>query len=143
MQQKAKETAAPNADAADRDGPLLDLSDSAVKKMIKSAKARGYVTYDELNEVLGPGREQRRHHMSFINLGGRAFYRTFNLRTHLLFQSLSVADMPALIAVMSSTDAKGPERALGAKFYAQVEDESIEPQSPLWVISGSVPATIG
>jgi RNA polymerase primary sigma factor len=52
MQQKAKETAAPNADAADRDGPLLDLSDSAVKKMIKSAKARGYVTYDELNEVL-------------------------------------------------------------------------------------------
>ena len=33
------------------DGPLLDLSDAAVKKMIKAAKKRGYVTYDELNEV--------------------------------------------------------------------------------------------
>ena len=52
MQQKAKEPAAQKAEAADRDGPLLDLSDSAVKRMIKSAKARGYVTYDELNEVL-------------------------------------------------------------------------------------------
>ncbi len=34
------------------DGPLLDMSDAAVKKMIKLAKQRGYVTYDELNEVL-------------------------------------------------------------------------------------------
>jgi RNA polymerase primary sigma factor len=34
------------------DGPLLDLSDAAVKRMIKAAKKRGYVTYDELNEVL-------------------------------------------------------------------------------------------
>ncbi|WP_417686319.1 RNA polymerase sigma factor RpoD [Roseibium sp.] len=34
------------------DGPLLDLSQAAVKKMIKAAKKRGYVTYDELNEVL-------------------------------------------------------------------------------------------
>ncbi len=34
------------------DGPLLDLSDAAVKRMIKLAKKRGYVTYDELNEVL-------------------------------------------------------------------------------------------
>jgi len=35
-----------------QDGPLLDLSDAAVKRMIKLAKKRGYVTYDELNEVL-------------------------------------------------------------------------------------------
>ncbi len=35
-----------------QDGPLLDLSDAAVKRMIKIAKKRGYVTYDELNEVL-------------------------------------------------------------------------------------------
>ena len=35
-----------------QDGPLLDLSDAAVKKMIKVAKKRGYVTYDELNSVL-------------------------------------------------------------------------------------------
>jgi RNA polymerase primary sigma factor len=34
------------------DSPLLDLSDAAVKRMIKLAKKRGYVTYDELNEVL-------------------------------------------------------------------------------------------
>ena len=34
------------------DGPLLDLSDDAVKKMIKTAKKRGYVTIDELNQVL-------------------------------------------------------------------------------------------
>lgn len=34
------------------DGPLLDLSDAAVKRMIKIAKKRGYVTYDELNEVM-------------------------------------------------------------------------------------------
>ncbi|MGA2128901.1 MAG: RNA polymerase sigma factor region1.1 domain-containing protein, partial [Xanthobacteraceae bacterium] len=34
------------------DSPLLDLSDAAVRKMIKSAKKRGYVTYEQLNAVL-------------------------------------------------------------------------------------------
>jgi RNA polymerase primary sigma factor len=34
------------------DSPLLDLSDAAVKKMIKAAKKRGYVTIEELNEVM-------------------------------------------------------------------------------------------
>ncbi|WP_026380038.1 RNA polymerase sigma factor RpoD [Afifella pfennigii] len=34
------------------DGPLLDLSDAAVKRMIKEAKKRGYVTVDQLNAVL-------------------------------------------------------------------------------------------
>jgi RNA polymerase primary sigma factor len=37
---------------ADRDSPLLDMSDSAVKKFIKAAKAKGYVTYEDLNKVL-------------------------------------------------------------------------------------------
>src|SRR3974390_908708 len=37
------------------DGPLLDLSDAAVKKMIKVAKKRGFVTIDELNGVLPDG----------------------------------------------------------------------------------------
>src|SRR5690606_40536456 len=37
------------------DSPLLDLSDDAVKKMIKVAKQRGYVTMDELNAVLPSG----------------------------------------------------------------------------------------
>jgi RNA polymerase primary sigma factor len=39
-------------EAPPQDGPLLDLSDAAVKKMIKEAKKRGYVTMDELNSVL-------------------------------------------------------------------------------------------
>src|SRR4051794_21028799 len=34
------------------DGPLLDLTDAGVKKFIKQAKTRGYVTMDELNKVL-------------------------------------------------------------------------------------------
>src|SRR5271154_2202621 len=37
---------------APSDGPLLDLTDAGVKKFIKQAKARGYVTMDELNKVL-------------------------------------------------------------------------------------------
>ncbi len=37
---------------AGADGPVLDLSDAAVKRLIKLAKARGYVTLDELNAVL-------------------------------------------------------------------------------------------
>ena len=39
-------------DAPERDSPLLDLSDQAVKRLLKTAKARGYVTYDQLNSVL-------------------------------------------------------------------------------------------
>ncbi|HMO30043.1 sigma-70 family RNA polymerase sigma factor, partial [Enterovirga sp.] len=34
------------------DGPLLDLSDQGVRRMIRAAKKRGYVTVEELNEVL-------------------------------------------------------------------------------------------
>ncbi|QTC87143.1 RNA polymerase sigma factor RpoD [Brevundimonas pondensis] len=37
---------------ANTDGPLLDLTDAGVKKFIKQAKARGYVTMEELNKVL-------------------------------------------------------------------------------------------
>ncbi len=36
------------------DGPLMDGMSAAVKKMIAKAKERGYVTYDELNQVLPP-----------------------------------------------------------------------------------------
>jgi RNA polymerase primary sigma factor len=39
-------------DAPEKDAPILDLTDAAVKRMIKAAKARGSVTYDELNAVL-------------------------------------------------------------------------------------------
>src|SRR5204862_4941416 len=34
------------------DSPLLDLSDAAVKKLIRGAKKRGYVTVDQINSVL-------------------------------------------------------------------------------------------
>jgi RNA polymerase primary sigma factor len=34
------------------DGPLLDLTDAAVKRMLKIAKKRGWVTQEELNAVL-------------------------------------------------------------------------------------------
>src|SRR5580658_5695839 len=44
-------TEAPETPAAP-DGPLLDLTDAGVKKFIKQAKTRGYVTMDELNKVL-------------------------------------------------------------------------------------------
>ncbi len=35
-----------------QDGPLLDMSEKAVKDLIKKAKKAGYVTYDVLNRVL-------------------------------------------------------------------------------------------
>jgi RNA polymerase primary sigma factor len=47
-----KATDAPEKDSSDAPSPLLDLSDAAVKKMIKQAKKRGFVTFDQLNEVL-------------------------------------------------------------------------------------------
>ncbi len=47
---KIENEAAATVDAAD--GPLLDLNDAAVKRMIKLAKKRGFVTYAELNAVL-------------------------------------------------------------------------------------------
>nr|WP_321482297.1 RNA polymerase sigma factor RpoD [uncultured Cohaesibacter sp.] len=40
------------SESSSSDAPLLDMTDTAVKQMIKTAKKRGYVTYDELNEVL-------------------------------------------------------------------------------------------
>src|SRR6202790_3318577 len=51
-EQDDKAADAPEKDAADAPSPLLDLSDAAVKKMIKEAKKRGFVTFDQLNEVL-------------------------------------------------------------------------------------------
>ncbi|MPZ40876.1 MAG: RNA polymerase sigma factor RpoD [Rhizobiales bacterium] len=55
-----KESAAVKEEAPEKDAPetpdtplpLLDLSDAAVKKLIRTAKKRGYVTHDEINAVL-------------------------------------------------------------------------------------------
>lgn len=52
MATKAKENEKQESSAETQDGPLLDLSASSVKKMIRAAKKRGYVTYEVLNEVL-------------------------------------------------------------------------------------------
>ena len=43
------------APAEQTDGPLLDLTDASVKRMVKLAKKRGYITYEEVNEVLPEG----------------------------------------------------------------------------------------
>ncbi|MEL6817274.1 MAG: RNA polymerase sigma factor RpoD [Pseudomonadota bacterium] len=53
MATKVKENKEAEADGeTTTDGPLLDLSDDSVKKLIKAAKKRGYVTMDEINAVL-------------------------------------------------------------------------------------------
>ena len=48
----AKDTDQPKDDETQDGGVMLDMSQAAVKKMIAQAKARGYITYDELNEVM-------------------------------------------------------------------------------------------
>ena len=52
---KEKKEEAPEKEAPDTPDtplPLLDLSDAAVKKLIRNAKKRGYVTHDQINSVL-------------------------------------------------------------------------------------------
>ena len=50
----SKDTEKPDSGAPEtsNDSPLIDQNDAAVKKLIKVAKKRGYVTYEELNAVL-------------------------------------------------------------------------------------------
>ena len=60
MASKVKAAVQTKEEAPEKDGegapdtplPLLDLSDAGVKKMIKAAKKRGYVTHDQINAVL-------------------------------------------------------------------------------------------
>src|SRR5258708_39114495 len=55
QKEKEKKEEAPEKEAPeapDTPLPLLDLSDAAVKKLIRSAKKRGYVTHDQINSVL-------------------------------------------------------------------------------------------
>ncbi|MGI9408398.1 MAG: RNA polymerase sigma factor RpoD [Hyphomicrobiaceae bacterium] len=40
------------ASAESNDKPILDMSDAAIKKLVKSAKQRGFVTHDDLNTIL-------------------------------------------------------------------------------------------
>ena len=43
---------APAKDGETPYSPLLDLSDAAVRKMIKLAKKRGWVSHEQINAVL-------------------------------------------------------------------------------------------
>src|SRR6478672_1324366 len=52
-QAKEKEEAPEKEEgASDTPLPLLDLNDAGVKKMIKAAKKRGYVTHEQINAVM-------------------------------------------------------------------------------------------
>ena len=51
----AKDTSEDDKRQGDADGDaMLDMSQAAVKRMIGEAKERGYITYDQLNQVLPP-----------------------------------------------------------------------------------------
>ena len=50
----AKDTDERKPDGDEAEITSLDMSQSAVKKMIAEAKAKGYITYDQLNTVLPP-----------------------------------------------------------------------------------------
>jgi RNA polymerase primary sigma factor len=50
----AKDNDQVKTDEQDNAEPISDMSQAAVKKMISGARARGYITYDELNQVLPP-----------------------------------------------------------------------------------------
>src|SRR5438270_2367241 len=55
QKEKEKKEEAPEKetpDTPDTPLPLLDLSDAAVKKLIRGAKKRGYVTVDQINSVM-------------------------------------------------------------------------------------------
>ena len=49
---QAKEKPEKDVSETAPDSPLLDLSNAAVKKLIRSAKKRGYVTHGQINSVL-------------------------------------------------------------------------------------------
>ena len=49
----AKDTANDRKDDQDNE-PMTDTSQTAVKKMIAEAREKGYITYDQLNQVLPP-----------------------------------------------------------------------------------------
>src|SRR3954465_15485696 len=50
--EKVEATEKETPETPDTPLPLLDLSDAAVKKLIRNAKKRGYVTVDQINSVM-------------------------------------------------------------------------------------------
>jgi RNA polymerase primary sigma factor len=54
MASKAQTAEAAEPREETTEGPMLDITQQAVKKMIAKGKERGYITYDELNATLPP-----------------------------------------------------------------------------------------
>ncbi|MEL6607835.1 MAG: RNA polymerase sigma factor RpoD [Pseudomonadota bacterium] len=50
----AKDTNDDRKQDADANEPMIDMSQAAVKKMIGEAREKGFITYDQLNQVLPP-----------------------------------------------------------------------------------------
>jgi RNA polymerase primary sigma factor len=92
--------------------PLLDLSDDAVKKMIKAAKKRGYVTHDELNAVL-PSEE---------------------------VSSDQIEDIYAMLNEMGINVVEAEEAEPGEAAEAQAEPEEEEPEGELVEVTRQAPA---
>src|SRR3546814_2754963 len=68
----------------DTDGPLIDLNEADVKKLIARGKKRGYLTYDELNAALPQDEmpsEQIEDIMSAISGMGRSDEHTSGLQS--------------------------------------------------------------
>jgi RNA polymerase primary sigma factor len=58
MASKTEETPQKKEEMPEKEGPETrpdDLSDTAIRKLIRSAKKRGYVTHDQINSVLPSG----------------------------------------------------------------------------------------
>jgi RNA polymerase primary sigma factor len=92
--------------------PLLDLSDAAVKKMIKAAKKRGYVTHDELNAVL-PSEE---------------------------VSSDQIEDIYAMLNEMGINVVEAEEAEPGETAEVQADPEEDEPEGELVEVTRSAPA---
>ena len=52
MSPRTKQIAVEELPEIKKDSPLIDISDRTVKSWIRLGKKRGYITYDELNEIL-------------------------------------------------------------------------------------------
>ena len=52
MASETTETTENREESGDR--PLMDANSAAIKKLIQRAKDRGYITYEELNQILPP-----------------------------------------------------------------------------------------
>jgi|SoiMethySBSTD1v2_1073268.scaffolds.fasta_scaffold1289864_2 Sigma-70 factor, region 1.1 len=68
---RADEQGGQQVEAPEKDGPLLDLSDAAVKKFIKTTRTRGFVTLEALNAVLRGSvlQSDRGHHVDAVRHG--------------------------------------------------------------------------